>query len=86
MAAKASKPAPGVSAFISHAKADAKKAQAIAEGLEKLGFKCWIAPRDVKAGRAYGDEIPVLCLGDRRIVSGRVSVRALRAMLARHAP
>lgn len=57
MAAEASKQAPGFSAFISHAKADAKKAQAIAEGLEKRGVKCWIAPRDVKAGRAYGDEI-----------------------------
>jgi len=57
LAAEASKQAPGFSAFISHAKADAKKAQAIAEGLEKRGFKCWIAPRDVKAGRAYGDEI-----------------------------
>jgi hypothetical protein len=57
LAAKASKTAPHYSAFISHAKADAKKAEAIAEGLEKRGFKCWIAPRDVKAGRAYGDEI-----------------------------
>jgi tetratricopeptide (TPR) repeat protein len=57
LAANRSKPAPAFSAFISHAKADAKKAQAIAEGLEKRGFKCWIAPRDVKAGRAYGDEI-----------------------------
>jgi tetratricopeptide (TPR) repeat protein len=57
LAAEASKQAPGFSAFISHAKADAKKAQAIAEGLEKRGVKCWIAPRDVKAGRAYGDEI-----------------------------
>ena len=57
LAGEASKQAPGFSAFISHAKADAKKAQAIAEGLEKRGVKCWIAPRDVKAGRAYGDEI-----------------------------
>jgi hypothetical protein len=57
LASQRSKPAPQVSAFISHAKADAKKAQAIAEGLEKRGFKCWIAPRDVKAGRSYGDEI-----------------------------
>jgi tetratricopeptide (TPR) repeat protein len=57
LAAEASQQAPGFSAFISHAKADAKKAQAIAEGLEKRGVKCWIAPRDVKAGRAYGDEI-----------------------------
>jgi tetratricopeptide (TPR) repeat protein len=57
LATKQSNQAPGFSAFISYAKADAKKAQAIAEGLEKRGFKCWIAPRDVKAGRAYGDEI-----------------------------
>jgi tetratricopeptide (TPR) repeat protein len=57
LAAERLKPAPAFSAFISHAKADAKKAQAIAEGLEARGFKCWIAPRDVKAGRTYGDEI-----------------------------
>ena len=29
----------------------------IAEKLEAHGFKCWIAPRDVRPGRAYGDEI-----------------------------
>jgi tetratricopeptide (TPR) repeat protein len=57
LAARRSNPAPLFSAFISHAKADAKKAQAIAEGLEARGFRCWIAPRDVKAGRSYGDEI-----------------------------
>jgi hypothetical protein len=57
LAAKRSKPATLFSAFISHAKADAKKAQAIADGLEKCGFTCWIAPRDVRAGRSYGDEI-----------------------------
>ena len=57
MAAKSSKPDPLLSAFISHAKADEKKARAIAEGLESRGFKCWIAPRDVRAGRSYGDEI-----------------------------
>lgn len=51
------KQAPQFSAFISHAKADAKKAQEIAASLEERGLKCWIAPRDVKAGRAYGDEI-----------------------------
>jgi hypothetical protein len=54
--AKKPKP-PRLSAFISHAKADAKKAQEIAASLEERGLKCWIAPRDVKAGRAYGDEI-----------------------------
>jgi len=57
LAAKRSKQAPLLSAFISHAKADEKKARAIAEGLESRGFKCWIAPRDVRAGRSYGDEI-----------------------------
>ena len=46
-----------LSAFISHAKADAKKAQEIAASLEERGLKCWIAPRDVTAGRTYGDEI-----------------------------
>lgn len=25
--------------------------------LESRGFKCWIAPRDVRAGHSYGDEI-----------------------------
>ena len=57
LAAKRSKQAPLLSAFISHAKADEKKARAIADGLESRGFKCWIAPRDVRAGRSYGDEI-----------------------------
>lgn len=57
MAATSSKPNPLLSAFISHAKADEKKADAIAKALEAKGFKCWIAPRDVKPGRSYGDEI-----------------------------
>ncbi len=57
MPAKIPRQAPRISAFISHAKADAKKAQEIAASLEERGLSCWIAPRDVKAGRAYGDEI-----------------------------
>ena len=73
MAANPSKPAPHVSAFISHAKADAKRAQTIAEGLEARGFKCWIAPRDVKAGRTYGDEI----------IRGIESARAFVLVLSR---
>jgi tetratricopeptide (TPR) repeat protein len=47
LAAKRPKPAPAFSAFISHAKADAKKAQAIADGLEARGFKCWIVTKPV---------------------------------------
>ena len=52
-----SKKAPALAAFISYAKQDSEKAQEIAEQLEEHGFKCWIAPRDVRPGRAYGDEI-----------------------------
>jgi tetratricopeptide (TPR) repeat protein len=44
-------------AFISHAKSDEKTAKEIAAGLEVRNFKCWIAPRDVRPGHAYGDEI-----------------------------
>jgi hypothetical protein len=40
---------------------------------------------DPALAAAYGHEIPVLCLGERRLVAGRVSARALRALLARHA-
>jgi hypothetical protein len=38
---------------------------------------------DPALAAAYGHEVPVLCLGSRRVVSGRVSARALRALLAR---
>lgn len=49
--------APTFTAFISYAKTDKKKAHAIANGLERRGVKCWIAPRDVRPGHEYGDEI-----------------------------
>jgi TIR domain len=52
-----SKKASALAAFISYAKQDSEKAQEIADQLEEHGFKCWIAPRDVRPGRAYGDEI-----------------------------
>ena len=48
---------PDFAAFISHAKTDQKKAQEIVASLEGRGFKCWIAPRDVRPGQSYGDEI-----------------------------
>ncbi|HWP66216.1 MAG TPA: glutaredoxin family protein [Candidatus Limnocylindria bacterium] len=38
---------------------------------------------DPALAAAYGHEVPVLCLEGRRLVSGRVSVRALRALVAR---
>jgi hypothetical protein len=44
-------------AFISFASDNREKAEAICASLERRGFVCWIAPRDVLAGREYADEI-----------------------------
>ena len=46
-----------IAVFISYAKADAKKADRIADCSRMRGVRCWIAPRDVKPGASYGDEI-----------------------------
>jgi hypothetical protein len=44
--------------FISHSTKDAgEKAVALARSLEDAGKKCWIAPRDVKAGVPYPGQI-----------------------------
>ena len=43
--------------FISYASADKKNAGIVCLSLEKRGFRCWIAPRDVRAGHEYPDEI-----------------------------
>jgi hypothetical protein len=45
------------SAFISYASDNRDKADEICASLEARGFVCWIAPRDVRAGREYADEI-----------------------------
>ena len=41
---------------------------------------------DPALAERYGHEVPVLCVGTQKIISGRVSARALRALLARHVP
>jgi len=43
--------------FLSHSSADKATAQAVLEGLESRGIRCWIAPRDIAAGSEYGQEI-----------------------------
>ncbi|HVH28297.1 MAG TPA: toll/interleukin-1 receptor domain-containing protein [Vicinamibacterales bacterium] len=48
---------PEYSAFISYATPDKVKAEEICGYLEARGLRCWIAPRDVRAGREYGNEI-----------------------------
>ena len=43
--------------FVSHSSLDKLAADAICHGLEARGIRCWIAPRDQVAGRAYGEQI-----------------------------
>src|SRR6266404_169176 len=43
--------------FVSYASHDAAVANSIADTLEQQGFKCWLAPRDVKPGAPYADAI-----------------------------
>ena len=43
--------------FISHVSEDRAAATEIVEELERRGVRCWIAPRDVRPGRPYDDEI-----------------------------
>lgn len=43
--------------FISHSSRDAKIATAVCCALEASGHSCFIAPRDIKAGREYAEEI-----------------------------
>lgn len=44
-------------AFISYATANRDSADDIRARIEASGLRCWIAPRDVRAGREYGEEI-----------------------------
>ena len=43
--------------FISHSSVDAKAAANICELLERSGNKCFIAPRDIRSGREYAEEL-----------------------------
>lgn len=43
--------------FISYAKSDREQAYRVCDLLEVLGYRCWIAPRDVRTGHEYGEEI-----------------------------
>jgi TIR domain len=43
--------------FVSHSSLDKPAADAVCHGLEAKGIRCWIAPRDQVAGRAYGEQI-----------------------------
>ncbi|MFZ0581665.1 MAG: toll/interleukin-1 receptor domain-containing protein, partial [Candidatus Acidiferrales bacterium] len=43
--------------FISYASKDKIVADAVCARLEASGIRCWIAPRDIVAGRSYGEAI-----------------------------
>lgn len=43
--------------FVSHVSEDRPAAMEIVEELERRGIKCWIAPRDVRPGQPFDDEI-----------------------------
>ena len=74
--------------FISYASHDVAVADAIVEALERHGLKCWIAPRDVKAGALYADSIVraisgakafVVVLSESAIASSHVGKEVERA-------
>src|SRR5205814_4890090 len=74
--------------FISYASQDAAVAHALVEALERHGVRCWIAPRDVKAGALYADAIAraisgakafVLVLSESAISSSHVGKEIERA-------
>ena len=43
--------------FISYSARDKATADAVCAALESANIRCWIAPRDVQAGRSFAGEI-----------------------------
>src|SRR5207253_6370080 len=81
-------PNASIHVFISYASQDAAVASALVEALERHGVRCWIAPRDVKAGALYADAIAraisgakafVLVLSESAIASSHVGKEIERA-------
>lgn len=54
--------------FISYASHDKPHADAVCAGLEAAGVRCWIAPRDIAAGKTYAGEIVDAIRGSRVMV------------------
>jgi TolB-like protein/Tfp pilus assembly protein PilF len=74
--------------FVSYASKDAAATDALVATLERQGLKCWIAPRDVRAGALYADAIIraisdakalVLVLSENSIASAHVGKEVERA-------
>jgi hypothetical protein len=58
----------GHDVFISHSTLDKLAADAVCHGLEAKGIRCWMAPRDQIAGKAYGEQITEAIRGARVMV------------------
>ncbi len=48
---------PDIFLFVSHVSEDRSDAEAIVAELERRGVRCWIAPRDIRPGKPFDDEI-----------------------------
>jgi TolB-like protein/predicted Zn-dependent protease len=79
--------------FVSYASHDAAIAQKVCSALEKAGFPCWIAPRNVVPGTMYADGIVhaidesvilVLILSAQAVASAHVGREIERAVSKRH--
>ncbi len=79
--------------FISYASHDAAVAQKVCSVLERAGFRCWMAPRDVVPGMLYADGIVrainestilVLILSESAVASAHVGKELERASSKRH--
>jgi TolB-like protein/Flp pilus assembly protein TadD len=70
----------GHNVFVSYASQDVAVANSLVENLEQHGIKCWIAPRDVKAGTVYADAI-VRAINDAKAL---VLVLSTHAMASSH--
>jgi TolB-like protein len=66
----------GHDVFVSYASQDGPVANSIVANLEQRGLKCWIAPRDVKAGTVYADAI-VRAINDARALLLILSTSAI---------
>lgn len=54
--------------FISYSSHDKAYADAVCAGLELAGLRCWIAPRDIGAGKTYAGEIVAAIKGSKAMV------------------
>jgi TolB-like protein len=66
------------SVFVSYASQDAAVANAIVENLEPHGLRCWLAPRDVRAGAQYADAI-VRAINEAKAVALVLSASAIES-------